>query len=206
MVTFLVEDLGVMDSSVAFLQDDQGNEKRYPLNEFYGTPSLERLVKQGTRMSQFYAMSVCSPSRISLLTGQKAARHGTITWINPTSDNRGKFGPPDGRRQGLKQGEVTLASVLREAWYCMIHIGKARLGAIGSDGEKPEKLGFEINVGGGSMGQPGSSYGLEDYGHNNDKRTVHAVPHFEKFRGTETDLAGRKIEKSRGEVSGGRKG
>lgn len=116
-------------------------------------------------MSQFYAMSVCSPSRISLLTGQKAARHGTITWINPTSDNRGKFGPPDGRRQGLKQGEVTLASVLWEAWYCMIHIGKARLDPISSDGEKPEKLGFEINVGGVSMGQPGSSYGLEDYGH-----------------------------------------
>ena len=63
IMVFLVDDMGVMDTSVAFLTDRKGNPKRYPLNKFYRTPSMERLAKQGVRFNQFYAMSVCSPSR-----------------------------------------------------------------------------------------------------------------------------------------------
>ena len=75
IVVFLVDDMGVMDTSVPFLTDETGKAKRYPLNDYYRTPNMERLAKRGTRLNNFYAMSVCSPTRISIMTGQNAARH-----------------------------------------------------------------------------------------------------------------------------------
>ena len=60
IVIFLVDDMGVMDTSVPFLTDEEGKPKRYPLNDLYRTPSMERLAGQGVRFNQFYAMSVCS--------------------------------------------------------------------------------------------------------------------------------------------------
>ena len=71
VMVFLVDDMGVMDTSVPFLTDEKGAPKRYPLNDFYRTPGMERLAKQGIRFNQFYAMSVCSPTRISIMTGPK---------------------------------------------------------------------------------------------------------------------------------------
>ena len=65
IVVFLVDDMGVMDTSVPFLTDEDGKPKRYPLNEFYRTPSMKRLSDMGVRFNNFYAMSVCSPTRCS---------------------------------------------------------------------------------------------------------------------------------------------
>ena len=85
VVVFLVDDMGVMDTSVPFLTDDSGKPRRYPLNDFYRTPSMERLARSGIRFNQFYAMSVCSPTRISIgatvlgaMFGRKAASVGTV--------------------------------------------------------------------------------------------------------------------------------
>ncbi len=89
ILIFLVDDMGVMDTSVPFLTDAEGQPKRYPLNDFYRTPSMERLAGQGIRFNQFYAMSVCSPTRISIMTGQNAARHRATNWINPDQNNAG---------------------------------------------------------------------------------------------------------------------
>src|SRR6188768_2588305 len=75
IVIMLVDDMGVMDTSVPFLTDAAGKPVKYPLNEYYRTPNMERLAKRGIRFNQFCAMSVCSPTRISLMTGQNAARH-----------------------------------------------------------------------------------------------------------------------------------
>ncbi len=65
IVVFLVDDMGVMDTSVPFLTDESGKPKRYPLNDYYRTPNMERLAARGIRFNNFYAMSVCSPTRIS---------------------------------------------------------------------------------------------------------------------------------------------
>ena len=53
IVVFLVDDMGVMDTSVPFLTDSKGQPKRYPLNDYYITPSMERLAKQGIRFNNF---------------------------------------------------------------------------------------------------------------------------------------------------------
>ena len=116
IVVFLIDDMGVMDTSVPFLTDKDGKPKRYPLNDYYRTPSMERLAKQGIRFNQFYAMSVCSPTRISIMTGQNAARHRATNWINPRSDNAGPNGPPEWNWAGLKKGDITLPGYSRGKW------------------------------------------------------------------------------------------
>lgn len=83
IVIVLVDDLGVMDTSLPFFTDASGKPQRHPLNDFYRTPNMERLAARGIRFNNFCAMSVCSPSRASLLTGQNAARHRTTNWKKP---------------------------------------------------------------------------------------------------------------------------
>ena len=159
VMVFLVDDMGVMDTSVAFLTDENGKPKRYPLNDFYRTPGMERLAASGIRFNQFYAMSVCSPTRISIMTGQNAARHRATNWINPWNDNAGDHGPKDWNWEGLKSGDVTLPGVLRENGYRTIHVGKGHFGPEETDGAEPLNLGFDINIAGRSVGAPGSYYG-----------------------------------------------
>ncbi|MDZ7616681.1 MAG: sulfatase [Patescibacteria group bacterium] len=187
IVVFLVDDMGVMDTSVPFLTDDEGRPKRHPLNDYYRTPSMDRLARQGVRFSDFYAMSVCSPTRASIMTGQNAARHRTTNWINPDRDNAGPQGAPGWNWLGLKSGDVTLPVLLRAAGYRTIHVGKAHFGPRESQGAEPLNLGFEVNVGGACFGAPGSYHGRDNYGLGT-RRAASAVPHLEKYHGTETYL------------------
>ena len=187
IVVFLVDDMGVMDTSVPFLTDAEGKPKRYPLNEFYRTPAMERLAGRGIRFNQFYAMSVCSPTRISIMTGQNAARHRATNWINPRKNNAGPNGAPDWNWAGLKKGEVTLPGLLRRVGYRTIHVGKAHFGPEKHEGSDPLNLGFDINVGGAAFGAPGSYYGEKNYGLGT-KRSYQAVPHLEKYHGREAFL------------------
>lgn len=187
IVVFLVDDMGVMDTSVPFLTDAEGKPKRYPLNDYYRTPNMQRLAETGIRFNNFCAMSVCSPTRISIMTGQNAARHRATNWINPRTDNRGPMGPPDWNWQGLNKNSVTLPRILSEAGYHTIHVGKGHFGPDKSVGAEPLNLGFDTNIGGASFGAPGSYFGKENFGLGT-KRTHHAVPHLEKYHGTDTFL------------------
>ena len=187
IVLFLVDDMGVMDTSVPFLTDQTGKPKRYPLNDFYRTPNMGRLAARGVRFNNFYAMSVCSPTRISIMTGQNAARHHTTNWIGPDRDTRGPLGPPQWNWRGLKKNSVTLPRLLQAAGYRTIHVGKGHFAPRQFEGAEPKNLGFDINVAGCSIGEPASYYGTKNYGHG-QKRASLAVPHLEKYHGTETFL------------------
>ena len=187
IVVFLVDDMGVMDTSLPFLTDEKGNAKRYPLNDLYRTPNMERLAEQGIRFNQFYAMSVCSPTRISIMTGQNAARHAATNWIRPDSNNRGPQGPPDWNWEGLKKTDVTLPGLFRESGYRTIHVGKAHFGPRNYEGSEPLNLGFDFNIGGASFGAPGSYYAEDRYGWGT-KRETHAVPHLYAYHGSNTFL------------------
>lgn len=187
VVVFLVDDMGIMDTSVPFLTDADGRPKRYPLNDYYRTPNMEQLASQGIRFNNFYAMSVCSPTRVSIMTGQNAARHRTTNWINPRQNNGGPQGPPQWDWEGLTENSVTLPRLLRQAGYRTIHVGKGHFGPDGSEGAEPRNLGFDVNVAGASFGAPGSYYGTENYGRGT-RREHHAVPHLDEYHGTETFL------------------
>jgi arylsulfatase A len=102
----------------------------------FATPNLDRLAREGTRFTQYYAGStVCAPSRAALLTG-KHTGHGAI---------RGN-GSPGGGDVPLPQQEVTIAEVLKAAGYRTAIIGKWGLGEAGSGGT-PDKQGFDYSFG-----------------------------------------------------------
>jgi arylsulfatase A-like enzyme len=187
IIIMLVDDMGVMDTSLPFLTDSAGKPKRYPLNDYYRTPNMERLAARGIRFNNFCAMSVCSPTRISIMTGQNAARHRTTNWINPDDNNGGPSGPPQWNWQGLKKGDVTLARLMQANGYRTIHVGKGHFGPRGSEGANPTNLGFDINVGGASIGAPASYYGKENFA-GKGKQSKSAVPGLEKYHGQEIFL------------------
>ncbi len=195
IVVFLVDDMGVMDTSLPFLTDAGGKPKRYPLNDYYRTPNMERLASRGIRFNQFCAMSVCSPTRISIHTGQNAARHRTTNWIHPDNDNAGPQGPAEWNWRGLKKGDVTLAGLLRDASYRTIHVGKGHFGPRAFEGANPANLGFDVNVAGASIGAPGSYYGTENFDRSKTAKAKsgpgaanHAVYGLEKYHGHEIFL------------------
>lgn len=202
IIVFLVDDMGIMDTSVPFIIDGKGVPKRYPLNEWYRTPNMERLASQGIRFSTFYAQSVSSPSRTSIMTGQNAARHRTTNWINAESNNRDKYGPMEWNWEGLTSKDCIFPQVLQQAGYRTIHVGKAHFGCQTSEGEDPVSLGFDVSIAGNSIGHPGSYHGENGYGlftKNKDR----AVPDLQKYHGTNTFLsdaltleAEREIEKA----------
>ena len=188
IIVFLVDDMGLMDTSVPFIADESGQPVRHPLNDWYHTPNMERLAKQGICFSTFYAQSVSSPSRASIMTGQNATRHGVTNWINAESNNRNPFGPPQWNWKGLRKDMPTMPRVLQQAGYKTIHVGKAHFGCMGSEGENPLNIGFDVNIAGSGIGHPGSYYGEWGYGHIKGQK-IRAVPDLEKYHGTDTFLS-----------------
>lgn len=188
IIVFLVDDMGVMDTSVPFITDTKGNVLPQPLNEWYHTPNMERLANQGVRFSTFYAQSVSSPSRTSIMTGQNAARHRTTNWINAESNNRDQFGPYEWNWKGLKSTDVTYPSVLKAAGYKTIHVGKAHFGCNDSFAADPCHIGFDVNIAGSAIGHPGSYHGENGYGWIKGQR-ARAVPDLEQYHGTNTFLS-----------------
>lgn len=170
IIVFLIDDMGLMDTSVPFICDKNGTPIKQELNNFYRTPNMEILAQQGIRFSQFYAHSVCSPTRVSILTGQNSARHRVTNWILPEENNSGEFGPRDWNWKGLDKNDVTLPRIFQQNGYTTIHVGKAHFGPRGSDGENPINLGFDVNIAGSSIGHPASYYGTDGFGHLNGKK------------------------------------
>ena len=187
IMIFLVDDMGVMDTSVAMLTDGNGNPKRYPLNDYYRTPSMERFAKQGICFETFYAQNTCSPSRVSILTGQNASRHRVSSWIKPQERNTGPYDPPEWCYEGITEDMSILPKELKAKGYRTIHVGKSHLGPYDSYAENPLNLGYDVNVAGNAWGAPRSYYGEEHYGLL-PKPKGNAVIGLENYHGTDTYL------------------
>jgi len=214
IILFLVDDMGLMDTSLPMLTDLLGKPQRHPLNDWYRTPNMVRLAGKGTRFTHFYAHSVCSPTRVSMMTGQNAARHRTTDWINPYINNKdviGKKGaninnkhvPPKWNWEGLGSLQIaTLPTILKEQGYTTIHVGKGHFSPAKHKGANPKDIGFDVNIGGAAIGRPGSYYGEKNYG----KGGNHAVPHLEKYHGSDTFLTEALTAEAKGAVDNAVKG
>ena len=69
---------------IFILTDDMGYSD---INCFGGnfvpTPNIDRIAKGGTKFTKYYsAAPICSPSRVSLLTGMYPARWNFTTFLN----------------------------------------------------------------------------------------------------------------------------
>lgn len=83
------------------------------------TPNLDRLARQGVRMTDFYASAnVCTPSRAGLLTGRYPIRTGLAQDVIRQSDTH-----------GLPPSEVTIAEALKPDYVTAL-IGKWHLGHV----------------------------------------------------------------------------
>jgi len=187
ILVFLVDDMGLMDTSLPFLTDGKGQPKKHPLNELYRTPNMEDLASRGMRFKTFYANSVCSPTRVSIMTGQSSARHHTTQWIRSEGNNRGPQGPPNWKWKGITEGQQTLPGLLKKDGYHTIYAGKAHFGPNDAYGEFPSNFGFDVNIGGCSWGQPGSYYGQDGFGWIKGNKS-RAVPDLEKYHGKDIYL------------------
>ena len=158
-------------------------------SQYYETPNIARLAAQGAKFTNAYAScAVCSPTRASIMTGRYPARIGVTDWIHHL-DQRGeksyaeRKNPTDyvgGKRRQLlcppnpywmELDEVTIAEVLKSAGYTTCHIGKWHLGY---EPWFPDKQGFDINIGGGEIGQPPTYF--DPYYLNEQRPSIPALP------------------------------
>lgn len=197
IILFLVDDMGWQDTSVPFWGE------KTPWNDRYRTPNMERLAAQGMKFTQAYATPVCSPTRISLMTGMNAARHRVTNWtlrkdaIQPMEKNHKSLDFPVWNVNGMTPDpEVPNAvyatafpQILKDHGYYTVHAGKAHLGAIGTPAENPLNVGFEINIGGHAAGAPASYRGLDNFGNTEqNKDSPWPVPGLDEYHGQDVWL------------------
>lgn len=152
---------------VLFFVDDMGwtDWERSTLNPtgsaVFETPNLLRLANSGVVFDNGYASApVCSPSRVSLMTGLGPASHRTTDYIGAgTPAIRGVL-PPTNWSQNLPANEVTIAEALRNDGYRTGFFGKWHLGQGSSPSADPLANGYEVNVGGTNSGNPGFAGGF----------------------------------------------
>ena len=194
---FLVDDMGIGDTSVPFLYEN-GKSKKIPLNDLYRTPNMEKLAADGRLFTNAYSYSVCSPTRISIMTGQAAPRHAVTTWTHPKESNidtglvkSGKIkSPPNWRITGIDLSLPLLPRLMKDAGYRTLFAGKAHFGPDDTPSGDPTNLGFDINIAGFGGGGPGSYWGKYNYSANHRTgKHVWDVPGLEKYHGSDTFLS-----------------
>jgi len=102
------------------------------------TPNLDRLAREGLRLANFHASTMCSPSRAMLLTGVDSHLTGFGNMLEEMAPNQ--KGRP-GYEGFLNDRVVTLPTLLRDAGYQTFMAGKWHLGA--GEGRGPSWRGFD---------------------------------------------------------------
>ncbi|MCY3814170.1 MAG: sulfatase-like hydrolase/transferase [Gammaproteobacteria bacterium] len=121
---------------VVFLSDDMGwGQPGFNGGTEVGTPSLDRIANEGVKLTQFYVVPSCWPSRASLMSG----RHH---WKTGGKDQRST----GDTTMGMLPDERTIAEALRDAGYATWMVGKWHLGQWESE-HLPLQRGFDHHYG-----------------------------------------------------------
>jgi len=102
---------------IFILADDMGYGDIGPFGSKKNrTPNLDRMAREGMRLTSFYAAPLCTPSRAQILTGCYAKRVSLPDVIFPRSPI------------GLSADEDTIASLLKTLDYATFAVGKWHVG------------------------------------------------------------------------------
>ena len=133
-----------------FLDDFGWKDTSYMGSDFYETPNLDKLAREGMIFTQAYSSAAnCAPARACLLSGQYTPRHEIF---NVGTGPRGKS---EHRRlkhipgtDTLRSDIQTWAHRIQKAGYETATMGKWHLS------DDPIPYGFDVNVGGTHSGGP----------------------------------------------------
>ena len=145
---FFIGTLHAADSKkpniVLIFADDLGwKDVGYQGTDFYETPNIDRLAKEGMVFTNGYAAAGnCQPSRACLMSGQYTPRHGVFA---VGSTKRGAANEmrllPIPNVNGLADDNVTMAEALKAAGYVTGIFGKWHLSE--RPGVAPDQQGFD---------------------------------------------------------------
>ena len=108
---------------IIILADDMGYSDASAYGGWIKTPSLEKMVKEGMKFTDFYSNgAVCSPTRAALMTGRYQQRVG-IEDVLVEREGWFSYG------LGLSPSEPTIASIMHDAGYRTAIFGKWHLGS-----------------------------------------------------------------------------
>lgn len=155
---------------IMVLTDDQGwMDSGVYGSKYYQTPHMDRMAGKGMRFTNAYSASpLCSPTRLSVLTGKyphrlgMTAPHGhlpTLPANRPLYKGQGApwqaYLVPDSKRE-LPNNVLTYGKMFKGNGYATAFMGKWHLG---KPPYMPENHGFDTVVGGrGNPGPPGGFF------------------------------------------------
>ena len=157
VLLILLDDVGYCDINAFAAQVREEPAEQY----FYETPRIDQLAKEGTMFTQFYACTVCSPTRASLLSGKMNNRLGMWdAYVSKNTHEKAEKPVPEGCHfldliytsssdRGVKM--PLAASALHDVktipqgltGYHTAMIGKWHIGSHNHEGFRPKDQGFE---------------------------------------------------------------
>lgn len=108
VILILADDLGAKELSC------YGSTK-------HRTPNLDRMAAEGTRFETFYAMPLCTPTRVCLMTGQYGFHNGFLGMQDPA------FKPSGGSPKADIGNHFTHADLMKSRGYATAQAGKWQL-------------------------------------------------------------------------------
>ena len=195
IIVFMVDDMGWQDCSLPFWNQTTHSNKRYR------TPNMEQLAAEGVKFTNAYATPICTPTRVSMITGMNAAHHHVTNWTSPlpnqpTDVSDAQFNRPEWNFNGYSPipgikntiYATSYVQLLKDAGYFTIHAGKAHWGSMGTPGSNPYNIGFMVNISGSAIGHPQSYYGNDNYGNIPNKAGLNAISDLQEYHTTDTFL------------------
>ena len=134
--------------------DDLGwKDLGYMGSEFYHTPNIDELSKQGVVfMNAYSGASNCAPSRASLMSGLNTPKHGIYTvGSSERGDKRTRKLIPAKNIRFLNDSIITIPKLLKSKGFVTANFGKWHIN------KDPLSHGFDFNIGGSNKGNPGKN-------------------------------------------------
>ena len=125
-----------------FIDDMGWKDVGYMGSDYYETPNIDHLAKNGMIFTQAYANAAnCAPTRACLLSGQYSPRHGVYTVArSDRGDSKDRRLIPIENSTTVPLDHIMVSEALKSAGYRSAAIGKWNVG------NSPEEQGFDVSI------------------------------------------------------------